>query len=150
WEMMDSTKTIGKREAHKATVHFGGRDWVAWFTFGVPIQDGPYVFSGLPGLILELYDTKNDYHFNVISIEKLKKPFLVNSGDRGDKQITKRKFKKAYKNFRQHPLGQYESMIRQMNTKLPDPRTGEKISPDEFVRRIKNLISSRNNYIELW
>lgn len=150
WEMTDSTKTIGKREAHKATVHFGGRDWVAWFTFEVPIPDGPYVFSGLPGLILELYDTRDDYHFNVISIEKLEQPFQVDSESRGYKEITKEKFIKAYKNFRKAPLGEYESMIRDLDIKIPDPTTGERVSPSEFIRRAKKLIAGRNNYIERW
>ncbi|AKK73252.1 hypothetical protein OK18_12090 [Chryseobacterium gallinarum] len=32
---------------------------------------GPYKFNGLPGLIMELYDTRKDYYFNVIKSEKI-------------------------------------------------------------------------------
>jgi hypothetical protein len=41
-------------------------------------------------------------------------------------------------------------MIRDLDIELPDPTTGEKVSPAEFIQRVKKLISSRNNYIELW
>jgi GLPGLI family protein len=150
WEFENETKKIGDRESHKATTHFGGRNWVAWFTSEVPITDGPYVFSGLPGLVLELYDAQNDYHFSVISIEKLKQGFPIDSADDNYKKISKTKFIKAYSNFRKVPLGQYESMIRDLDIELPDPTTGEKVSPAEFIQRVKKLISSRNNYIELW
>src|SRR5699024_4535077 len=54
WQVKDSTKTIKDYPVQKATTHFAGRDYVAWFTLDVPIPDGPYLFSGLPGLIVEL------------------------------------------------------------------------------------------------
>tara|TARA_R110000751_G_scaffold287399_1_gene392086 strand:- start:1265 stop:1525 length:261 start_codon:yes stop_codon:yes gene_type:complete len=30
------------------------RDFTAWYTPEIPVQYGPYVYSGLPGLILEV------------------------------------------------------------------------------------------------
>lgn len=29
----------------------------------IPIQEGPYVFAGLPGLIEEVYDVEKNHHF---------------------------------------------------------------------------------------
>ncbi|MGR3854524.1 GLPGLI family protein [Chryseobacterium indologenes] len=71
WEISDSTKTFEGYKVQKALTEFGGRSWVAWFTKDIPIPYGPYKFNGLPGLIMELYDTRRDYHFKVIKSEKI-------------------------------------------------------------------------------
>jgi len=71
WKITDSIKIADELHFQKATTQFGGRNWVAWFSKDIPIPYGPYKFNGLPGLIVELYDTKEDYHFKVIKSEKI-------------------------------------------------------------------------------
>lgn len=56
----------------KATAKFRGRTYEAWFASDIPIFNGPWKFGGLPGLILSLTDSKNEYHFECIGIENLK------------------------------------------------------------------------------
>lgn len=63
WEIGDSTKTILGYECVEATTDYRGRKWTAWFTPEIPIQEGPWKLCGLPGLILEAYDTNRDYTF---------------------------------------------------------------------------------------
>jgi GLPGLI family protein len=71
WNITDSTKISNNIHLQKATTNFGGRNWIAWFSKDIPIPYGPYKFNGLPGLIMELYDTKKNYYFNVIKSEKI-------------------------------------------------------------------------------
>ncbi len=71
WKISDSTKTFGSYPVQKAVTEFGGRNWVAWFTPDIPIPYGPYKFNGLPGLIMELYDSKKEYYFKLIRSEKI-------------------------------------------------------------------------------
>ncbi len=71
WKISDSTKTFGSYPVQKAVTEFGGRNWVAWFTQDIPIPYGPYKFNGLPGLIMELYDSKKEYYFKLIRSEKI-------------------------------------------------------------------------------
>lgn len=71
WKISDSTKTFGSYPVQKAVTEFGGRSWVAWFTQDIPIPYGPYKFNGLPGLIMELYDSKKEYYFKLIRSEKI-------------------------------------------------------------------------------
>src|SRR5690606_35046504 len=71
WQLSVEKKTINDYTAQKATTTCSGREYVAWFTTEIPIMDGPYKFSGSPGLIIELYDRQNHYHFELIGLEKL-------------------------------------------------------------------------------
>lgn len=71
WNILPDKKTIGKYAAQKAEVQYGGRHWIAWFTTELPFSDGPYVFSGLPGLIIEIEDVNRDYYFKLMEVRKL-------------------------------------------------------------------------------
>ncbi|WP_185288882.1 GLPGLI family protein [Chryseobacterium lactis] len=79
WNITDSTKVINNLRLQKAITQFGGRNWVAWFSKEIPIPYGPYKFNGLPGLIIELYDEKKDYCFNIIKSEKIPNDYQRNS-----------------------------------------------------------------------
>ncbi|AZA82332.1 hypothetical protein C1637_09010 [Chryseobacterium lactis] len=79
WNITDSIKVSNNFRLQKATAQFGGRNWIAWFTKDIPMPYGPYKFSGLPGLIMELYDTKKNYYFNVIKSEKIPDDYKRNS-----------------------------------------------------------------------
>lgn len=66
WKLYDDIKVIGGNVCQKASVYIYGRSFTAWFAKDIPINDGPYKFYNLPGLILEVYDEQKDYHFSLI------------------------------------------------------------------------------------
>lgn len=72
------TKTISGIKCQLATTNRFGRRWYAFFAKDYTQQIGPYKFSGLPGLILELYDIRKDYHFVATKIEKYTDDFDFN------------------------------------------------------------------------
>lgn len=65
-------KKNGQFNLQKATARYGGRNWIAWFTEEIPISEGPYKFNGLPGLIFEIYDDKENYKFTLQQIYQIK------------------------------------------------------------------------------
>lgn len=65
----DTSRVLGYPVQH-AWTWYGGRIWHAWFTPEIPFSEGPYKFMGLPGLILRLYDSRRQYIFEAIAIEK--------------------------------------------------------------------------------
>lgn len=94
WKILAETATIGDYKTQKAETQFAGRTWYAWFATDVPIQDGPYKFAGLPGLIVKAEDAKGDYSFDLKETKKLlhqpfssseatssrlKEPFLISN-----------------------------------------------------------------------
>ncbi len=94
WKMLPEKQKIGEWQCQKATASYLGREWTAWFTTDIPVQDGPYVFHGLPGLIVKISDINNDYTFelegvkNKFSIAEIKKNKLI--------KINYDKFKKEF------------------------------------------------------
>ncbi|HAJ99377.1 MAG TPA: hypothetical protein DCM62_05065 [Bacteroidales bacterium] len=66
--LTEETGEILGYSMQKATTQFGGRKWEAWFTQEIPHGDGPYKFSGLPGLILKIQDTRKHFVFEIESI----------------------------------------------------------------------------------
>ena len=69
WKITKETKNIGSFTCYLATTNFRGRNYNAWFTKQLSFSDGPWKFNGLPGLILEVIDEKNEYQFLFKSIE---------------------------------------------------------------------------------
>lgn len=70
WKLADSTRTILGYSCQLAECHFRGRDYQAWFTPEIPLNEGPWKFNGLPGLIMEVYDTKHHYHFTLAGLQQ--------------------------------------------------------------------------------
>jgi GLPGLI family protein len=54
WIITSSYKKILGFNCKEAKTTFRGRDYVAYFTEEIAINDGPWKFGGLPGLILEV------------------------------------------------------------------------------------------------
>lgn len=70
----DSTKTILDYQCIMATTDYHGRKWTVWFTPEIPIQDGPWKFCGLPGLIMKASEPSGQHSFTVTGIETSSQP----------------------------------------------------------------------------
>lgn len=79
WNLVKGEKNIFSYSCFKAETNFRGRKFIAWYTKDIPISDGPYKFSGLPGLILEVYDSENNFHYNIIAIIKKQQNILYDN-----------------------------------------------------------------------
>lgn len=68
WQLEEEVKMIGSFTCQKATTSFRGRNYTAWFTTNIPVPFGPWKFHGLSGLILEIYDSKAEFHIQAKNI----------------------------------------------------------------------------------
>jgi len=71
WKITGAADSILSYACQKATVHFRGRDYTAWFAPDVPVSEGPWKFMGLPGLILKVEDDKQLYSFSLVGLQQL-------------------------------------------------------------------------------
>jgi len=81
WEIFPDTMTILGYLCFKATTIFRGRNYIAWFTMDIPINEGPWKIYGLPGLILRLEDADGLFvHEAVGLVSHDEKPIVINAG----------------------------------------------------------------------
>ena len=99
WSLTDETATVLGYKCQKATCHWRGRDFVAWFASDIPIRRGPWLFGGLPGLILKVYDKDRHYTFEAVSIKRGKQPII----------------RYAYEGYRKASRDRYLKLNRQLN-----------------------------------
>lgn len=71
WELKDEWKEFAGYRVRRAECSFRGRDYVAWFAPEIPVSDGPWKFSGLPGLIVEVYDVPCEYRYSLIGLRNV-------------------------------------------------------------------------------
>jgi GLPGLI family protein len=72
WEIGTDTMTILGYTCRDASIYFRGREYMAWFAQDIPVNDGPWKFYGLPGLILQIEDRDKLFKFSAIGIESVK------------------------------------------------------------------------------
>jgi GLPGLI family protein len=71
WKISADTASFGTLHCQKATGHFKGRDYTAWFCPDLPFHTGPWKLGGLPGLIVEAYDTNKEVEFKFDGMEQI-------------------------------------------------------------------------------
>jgi len=131
WKILSETKEISGYSCIKATTQFRGREWVAWFAPLIPLSYGPWKLHGLPGLILEAYDTNNKYTFRSVKVEYkkndvLRKDFTTLMETKNKKPITYQQFLRDTEELNDNLIND----VRDPNitvTKIPYPREGEEL-----------------------
>lgn len=69
WKLSVEEKQIGNFTVKRATAKYRGRDYTAWYAPDLALPFGPWKLQGLPGLILEAYDTNKEVYFYFKSLE---------------------------------------------------------------------------------
>ena len=71
WEILQETKNIKNFKCQLAkTIADNGDTFFAWFTNDIPINEGPFRFKGLTGLILEVYNKNKTITITALDIKK--------------------------------------------------------------------------------
>lgn len=104
WQIHNDTTSILGYLCQKATCNFRGRNFIAWFTMDIPINNGPWKFGGLPGLILKVYDEDNLYCFESVFIEipSVKIPIIKYKGYDNSITIERSKLLKLQKDLQEN------------------------------------------------
>ena len=100
WKISNETKMIDNIKCQLATLNYKGRIWNAWFSPKYSFFSGPYIFDNLPGLIIEISDSKNHYNFKLIEINQKKYNIII------PKSLTvdSNSLKKLYLNYFENPF----------------------------------------------
>lgn len=94
WKIAPDTATIASYKCQKASLNYRGRVYTAWFTTEVPVNDGPWKFSGLPGLIVKVSDTEGLFSFQLVGLQQLPHPQLIQLDEKKSLKCTRAEFEK--------------------------------------------------------
>lgn len=137
WTIAPEKQAVAGYNCQKATVAYGGRRYVAWFTPEIPVPDGPFKFWGLPGLIVRISDVQNYFIFELTALQQLaaapaEAGFLA---EQKFQLTTRQAFRRAGQAYQQDPfagLGQ----------------EGIAVTEDDRMR-YRERMKRRNNPLEL-
>ena len=158
WVISNEKQKIGEYNAQKATGEFGGRKWTAWFSTDLPFQDGPYKFSGLPGLIVKIEDQDKNYSWILQGNKKVSDfseySYIENvmhaTGGKVN-EISREKFEKTFSEFKKDPFATVRPMLTQemMSQTIPgmDGTVGDMVKKQE--KDYKNFYNANDNPIEV-
>jgi len=156
WKISNEKEKIGPYNTQKATADFGGRKWTAWFTTDLPFQDGPYKFSGLPGLIVKIEDDGKNYSWvlqgnkKVQNWEELSYSEKISGMGLKVTEMPREKFEKTFNDFKKDPFATARPMMTQeiMSKTIPgmDGTIGDMMKKQE--KMYKDFFNANNNPIE--
>lgn len=157
WKLSDKTKKYLHFDLQQATANFGGRKWTAWFTKEIPLSEGPYKFTGLPGLIVLLEDDRDQYSFALVKSKKLEKTYDTSNFLElryGNKPfpISEKIYLKKSLEYYNDPLQEIRAEMKNGTIKSYEDGGKRYSKPEELVpliREEQEYIRQNNNPIEL-
>ncbi|KEY18012.1 GLPGLI family protein [Kaistella antarctica] len=159
WKIDAQKEKIGAYNVQKATTEYGGRKWTAWFTADIPLQDGPYKFHGLPGLIVKVSDDGNNYSWELKGNKKVENfneiPYIetVSPGGDGGKvvEVSREKFEKTFGEFKKDPMATARPYFTTevLSQKIPgsDLTIGQMVKQQE--KMLNDFFNANDNPIEI-
>ena len=156
WKISTEKDKFLNYSIQKATTEFGGRKWTAWFTTEIPIQDGPYKFSGLPGLILKMNDSENEFLYEMKSITKESNDISErNFGVQNTIKLSSGKFQKIWEDYKKQPSSIFNYQTQSntdswtANYTIGGGNPNDKKYRENYDTKIREFLKSFENSIEL-
>lgn len=149
WNILSETKMSHGILLRKATTTFGKRNWEAWFAEEYPITEGPYKFRGLPGLIFELRDTKDNFIFMASRVVNKKE--TVNTENFLETNYGKKAIPINLKMYRKLNLEHFDNPIKDAQDIIVLDEHGNKkvIDMRAQAKKYQAFIKKNNNPIDL-
>ena len=146
WRITPETAHIGEYNCQKAEVEYGGRHWTAWFTKDIPISEGPYLFHGLPGIIIQIKDDASDFDFKLVQLRKNTNNSLYEL--EGGKEISWTQYNNLLLDYFNNPMNMVALGGKKVFT--DDGVGGYKpVNEREMIKKIQDNMVKNNNPIEL-
>ncbi len=156
WKIEKDTKEENGYQLQKATTTFGKRNWEAWFITSIPINEGPFKFHGLPGLIYSVQDSKSNFIYNLVEIKKLTEPYDTTNiieTHFGTKPIliTLKKYHELIINDYSNPYADYRGMKEGQWSIMPSQNRMINTIKDlnEYSKEYQADLVRKNNPVEL-
>lgn len=147
WQITDSTKTICEYECQQAVGTMYGRTWTVWYAPELPLNYGPYVLQGLPGLIMSAKDSEGLFDFFAVGVETAPKGAVISACEIEDAQKCSRM---RFLEMRSESEGMSQQQV--VDCILNQNSDGEKYTVyavlDENGKEISNQETTKKNFLD--
>lgn len=127
WKITNDTIHILTYPCLSAKTYFRGRDYIAYFTTEIQHSDGPWKFSGLPGLILNIKSEDGEYEWSATKIESKLSKDLKQIAIPNEDYLTWNKFQKEF-------IDTIEKLIKKIKSTISaDDKGNIKIDAPEII-----------------
>ncbi|BAG34041.1 conserved hypothetical protein [Porphyromonas gingivalis ATCC 33277] len=127
WQIGEETEEIMEYTCRKATCRHSGRDYTAWYAEDIALSDGPYIFRGLPGLIVAIASDDGEYAFKLNGMQEITFSSPIYLYDKKVQKYSREEVRKIIRNISENYS---ETIINQGRFRLKNP---------EDIQRIRNL-----------
>lgn len=111
WEIHEDTTSVLVYLCTKANCDYDGRSYTKWFTRDIPINDGPYKFYGLTGMIMKVEDSEGIFKFTAIGLEKTDNTEIIIQDKSKYEEMTKNQYFEIKKRMQQNRTLFYRSGV---------------------------------------
>lgn len=111
WKVLSDTTTISGLKCQKAIGEWKGRIYNVWFCPDLPFKAGPWKLNGLPGLIINAQDTKNQVSFTFYGFQSYKGEALFTAANKEVIMTSSTEFDRLQEAFLENPTTFIKSII---------------------------------------
>lgn len=142
WNLVKGDSIVNGTACKKATCTFSGRNYVAWYAESIPLPFGPYLFGGLPGLILEIHDVNHNWIFTNNGMGK--------ATEHKDMYLYKKRIiGKINKTTRENALEGYRNDVENFENLFVEKANVKVMKDGKWVSRTANYPKRPSNMLEL-
>lgn len=132
WKILPDIITINNYVCQKAEIEINNKKWNAYFTSEIPINDGPFIFSKLPGLIVKVESADLDYKMVLNEIKPIVNTFMINRSLYSE--VTRDIF------FKEKKLDDYKSALKIEYSNNVMTENGRKLFQEYIDKSIENNV----------
>jgi GLPGLI family protein len=139
WKLETGSFMFDSFQCKAANLNFRGRNYKALYSIDLPIMDGPYKFSFLPGLIVHIADALHEVEYKLVALESYPYTVSLITGDQM-KKINRQQMRDLKVQFFLNPYIIAESSMK--NFKTDDNQKAA------LLESRKKILEKRGNRIE--
>lgn len=117
WNFQPGDTVILGHRCKRAVAAYKGRSYEAWYAEDVPVGAGPYLFDGLPGLILKITSADGDYSWEATGLEESDEPIVVKDYGSKVKPCAYGEARKIMENVYKHPYQYARQFVRSIRVR---------------------------------
>lgn len=152
WKIEKESRVIDTFTCQKAVGEFRGRKYTAWFTTQLPFKAGPWKLCGLPGVILEAKDDKDEVSFLFKEITRADSGQTITANSSRAIKVDEKGYWRAKEMFWDDPVSFVSAQWPNYKDNIPiyyRLPSGKLLHGDAAKDGIKNDKKVNNNPVEL-